>query len=63
MLYEETDRHFIVYPSWAELPARWEDLPRLFADPLNSGFLPRRRFDPRRSGWAFPVQPYAAVIC
>jgi hypothetical protein len=33
-------------------------MPRLFADPLNSGFLPRRRFDPRRSGWAFPVQPY-----
>jgi hypothetical protein len=58
MLHQETDRQFIVYPSWTELPAKWEDLPRLFADPLHSGFLPQRRFDPHRSGWQFPVQPY-----
>ena len=34
MLRAEIDRNFIVYPSWAVLPAKWEDLPRLLADPL-----------------------------
>jgi len=60
MLYQETNRNFIVYPSWAQSRAKWEELPRLFADPLNSGFLPRR-WDPRRSGWPFPVQPYELI--
>jgi hypothetical protein len=52
MLHKETKRTFIVYPSWAELSAKWADLPRLLADPLNSGFLPQK-FDPARDkGWS-----------
>jgi hypothetical protein len=60
MLAKETDRNFIVYPSWAELAARWEDLPRFFADPLKSGFLepnfPYRRFD-----YPETIQPYELI--
>lgn len=37
MLRDERNRTYYVYPSWADLSYRWEDLPRLLADPLNSG--------------------------
>jgi hypothetical protein len=57
MLRKETERNFIVYPSWAELPAKWDDLPRLFADPLNSGFI-QRGFEPQRYGYPEQIQPY-----
>lgn len=60
MLTRETDRNFIVYPSWAELAARWEQLPRLFADPLASGFL-RPDFDHRRFGYPEAIQPYKLI--
>lgn len=60
MLRKETDRNFIVYPSWAEMEARWEDLPRLFADPLKSGFMdpniPYRKF-----GYPETIQPYELI--
>jgi hypothetical protein len=49
MLYQETNRHFIVGPSRAQSRAKWEELPRLFADPLNSRLIPRK-CGPRHSG-------------
>jgi hypothetical protein len=60
MLTRETERNFIVYPSWAELEARWGDLPRYFADPLHSGFL-QPGFDYRRFGYPETIQPYELI--
>ena len=60
MLTRETDRNFVVYPSWAELAARWVDLPRYFADPLASGFLDPN-FDYRRFGYPEAIQPYQLI--
>ena len=57
MLTKETDRNFVVYPSWAELPARWDELPGYFADPLGSGFL-KPSFDFQRFGYPETVQPF-----
>ena len=57
MLVRETERNFVVYPSWAELEAKWEDLPRLFADPLKSGFI-EPNFDFRRFGYPEHMQPH-----
>lgn len=37
MLRDEPNRTYYVYPSWADLSYRWEDLPRLLTDPLHSG--------------------------
>jgi hypothetical protein len=39
MLRLENDRQYLVYPSWAVLPYRWENLPQLLANPKASGFL------------------------
>lgn len=39
MLTLDTDRQFIVYPSWANLPYAWDRLPEILSDPKNSGFL------------------------
>jgi hypothetical protein len=60
MLIKETERNFIVYPSWAEMQVRWSDLPRYFADPLNSGFIPQG-FDYRRFGYPEVIQPYELI--
>jgi hypothetical protein len=60
MLIKETERNFIVYPSWAELDARWSDLPRYCADPLNSGFV-EKNFDYRRFGYPEEIQPYELI--
>ena len=60
MLRKEIDRNYVVYPSWAELPAKWADLPRLLADPLRSGFLDPN-FDARRFGYPEQIQPYEIV--
>jgi hypothetical protein len=50
MLHTEKVSEFIVYPSWAEMSATWEDLPRLFADPRSGEFLPQG-FDTLPRGW------------
>lgn len=60
VLTKETDRNFIVYPSWAELAARWVDLPRHFADPLRSGFL-EPDFDYRRFGYPETIQRHELI--
>jgi hypothetical protein len=60
MLIKETEQTFVVYPSWAELEARWSDLPGYFADPLRSGFLPPD-FDYRRFGYPAEIQPYELI--
>ncbi len=40
MLRAEPSTRYIVFPSWARsFTFQWEDLPRLFADPINSGYL------------------------
>lgn len=39
MLRAEPDTHYYIYPSWAQFAYKWEDLPRLMADPLGSGAL------------------------
>lgn len=39
MLHGEPGIRYLVYPSWAALSYRWEQLPRLLADPLASGYL------------------------
>jgi hypothetical protein len=44
-LVGEPTRWYTVYPSWAELSYRWEDLPRLFADPLASRYFQGREKD------------------
>ncbi|HEY4308631.1 MAG TPA: hypothetical protein VGN12_04180 [Pirellulales bacterium] len=47
MLRAEPDTKYVVYPSWAELSYKWADLPRLLANPLESGYL-----DPTKGWWA-----------
>jgi hypothetical protein len=40
MLNAEPNTRYIVFPSWARyFTFRWEDLPGLLADPVNSGYL------------------------
>ena len=39
MLRAEENLIHYVYPSWAELPYRWRDLPSILARPLESGYL------------------------
>ena len=39
MLHLDTNREFVVYPSWADLPYTWERLPGLLWNPRKSGFL------------------------
>jgi hypothetical protein len=56
MLRKETDRHFIVYPSWAQLPVKWDDLPRLLPEPLKSGFI-EPNFNFRKYGFPERIQP------
>jgi hypothetical protein len=60
MLIKETERNVIVYPSWAEMEARWSDLPRYLADPLDSGFI-QKNFDYRRFGYPEEIQPYELI--
>jgi hypothetical protein len=55
MLHKETERNFIVHPSWAEAQAKWDELAQLIADPLNSRSF-RPGWDYRRFGWADPTQ-------
>ncbi len=45
MLKTPHDMNFDVWPSWADLGFRWEELPSALADPLKSGLL-----DPQVSG-------------
>jgi hypothetical protein len=60
MLRKETDRNFLIYPSWAQIPAKWADLPRLMADPLGSGLL-QRHFDPKEFGYPDVPQEHAFI--
>ena len=39
MLHAEPNKHYDVYPSWAEYLVKWHELPKLLADPLASGLL------------------------
>jgi hypothetical protein len=39
MLHAEPNKHYDVYPSWAEYIVKWHELPKLLADPLASGLL------------------------
>lgn len=41
MLRKVKDHSYVVYPSWAStsLSYKWQNLPRLLADPLNSGYV------------------------
>lgn len=39
MLKVEPKYYYEVYPSWADLSYRWEELPTLLADPENSSYF------------------------
>ncbi len=55
-----SDKHYIIDPSWAKTEYRWEDLPRLLADPLASGYLHKAQ-DPDyywRCGYSKTIQPF-----
>lgn len=39
MLKNEIERSYFVYPSWANPPYLWDELPQLLHDPLNSGLI------------------------
>jgi hypothetical protein len=39
MLHSEPNNHYEIYPSWADYKVKWHELPRLLADPLQSGLL------------------------
>jgi hypothetical protein len=60
MLRDEPNRTYFIYPSWADLSYRWEDLPRLLADPLNSGYFDELGYteaDWRRVGYPSEIKP------
>jgi hypothetical protein len=60
MLHKDKKIMYYVYPSWAQLSYKWEDLPRLMSDPLASGYL-----DPRHDwlGLGYPerIQPFQLI--
>jgi hypothetical protein len=64
VLHIESNKYY-VYPSWAQLSYKWEDLGRHLADPLNSPYIRddpnRRRFDWKERGWPVPVQPFDMI--
>jgi hypothetical protein len=39
MLRAEPNPRYDIYPSWADYKIKWHELPKLLADPLNSGLL------------------------
>ncbi len=54
---------YYVYPSWASFSYEWCDLPRLFSDPLGSGYLDQR-FDWEAHGWVCDDSvPYEFIDC
>jgi hypothetical protein len=60
IMKKSIDKHYIIYPSWAKTEYRWEDLPRLLADPLASGYLHKAQ-DPDyywRCGYCKTIQPF-----
>ena len=36
---KEPNRTYLVYPSWAELTCRWENVPKVLVDPVASGLI------------------------
>lgn len=56
MLKHDDELSYFVYPSWAKLAYRWDELPRAMARPLEYGrFQPG--FDPQAFG--YPAEPQA----
>jgi hypothetical protein len=60
MLHAEPDTKYIVYPSWAELSYKWEDLPWLLAHPLESGYVEPDK-DWRRLGYPETIAPCSSI--
>jgi hypothetical protein len=60
MLRAEPDTKYIVYPSWAQLSYKWADLPRLLANPLESGYIDPKK-DWRQLGFPDSVAPCSFI--
>lgn len=56
MLFDERKRVYTVYPSWVHFSYKWEDLPRLLAEPLKSGYLDEN-LDWKSLGYPDEVKP------
>src|SRR4051812_45828705 len=39
MIQEHKNAFYLVFPPWAKLPFKWEDLPQIFRNPYKAGFL------------------------
>lgn len=62
MLDSELDKHYIVYPSWAEYSYAWRDLGRELSNPLHGKFAKLySTWDWKSLGYTERVQPFELI--
>ena len=50
-MQKESNKTYIVYPSWVTLSYAWEDLPTLFKNPLSTPYLNKTKEEYEARGW------------